>query len=167
MSRPNIYTRELGEQICAFVSQAYSLREIECMEGMPAVSTICLWLNQADKHEFMEQYEQAQAIKAENLADELLAIADNGTNDYMQRSNPDNPGWVANGEHIQRSRLRVDTRKWIAAKLLPKKYGDRNTTELIGLNSSRAVPTEASQMAADTAIAEYLKSNRSQSSHLT
>lgn len=158
MSRPSIYTRELGERICSFVAQTYSLREIERMEGMPAMSTICLWLNQADKLEFMEQYEHAQAIKAENLADELLAIADNGANDYMQRTNADNPGWVANGEHIQRSRLRVDTRKWIAAKLLPKKYGDRNTTELIGLNSSRSAPSEENRQAAGAAIAQFLAS---------
>ena len=32
---------------------------------------------------------------------------------------------MANNEHIQRSRLRVDARKWIAAKLLPKRYGDK------------------------------------------
>lgn len=127
------------------------------MEGMPAVSTMCLWLNQGAKQEFLEQYEHAQAIKAENLADELLAIADDGTNDYMQRTNADNPGWVANGEHIQRSRLRVDTRKWIAAKLLPKKYGDRNTTELIGLNNSKHMPTEENRQAANMAIAEFLR----------
>ncbi len=28
-------------------------------------------------------------------------------------------------EHVQRSRLRVDTRKWAAGKLAPKRYGDK------------------------------------------
>ncbi len=34
-------------------------------------------------------------------------------------------GWQLNGEHVQRSRLRVDTRKWILSKLAPKRYGDK------------------------------------------
>jgi hypothetical protein len=36
---------------------------------------------------------------------------------------------IVNLEHIQRDRLRVDVRKWIASKLRPKKYGDRTTVE--------------------------------------
>ncbi|MEU6504669.1 hypothetical protein ABZ895_34575, partial [Streptomyces californicus] len=34
-------------------------------------------------------------------------------------------GYQLNGEHVQRSRLRIDTRKWYLSKIMPKKYGER------------------------------------------
>src|SRR3990172_7086066 len=54
-----------------------------------------------------------------------MDISDDGTNDWMASNDPENPGYRVNGEHIARSRLRVDTRKWIASKLKPKKYGEK------------------------------------------
>jgi hypothetical protein len=68
------------------------------------------------------------------LADELLEIADDGTNDWMRRTGKDGEdlGWAINGEHIARSRLRVDTRKWLLSKCLPKIFGDRITAEHTG-----------------------------------
>ncbi len=66
-------------------------------------------------------------MQADTLFDEALGIADDGTNDWMERLDKDGQaaGWQLNGEHVQRSRLRVDTRKWAAGKLAPKKYGDK------------------------------------------
>lgn len=72
------------------------------------------------------------------MAEESLEIADDGRNDWMERQSQSekglgvNNGWVLNGEHVQRSRLRVDTRKWFAARLHPKKYGDKVTQEISG-----------------------------------
>ncbi len=52
----------------------------------------------------------------------MADIADDGSNDFTK----DKDGKaVVDHEHIQRSRLRIDTRKWIASKLLPKRYGDK------------------------------------------
>lgn len=64
------------------------------------------------------------------MADELLEVADDARNDWMERQD-DNGGnsWQVNGEHIQRSRLRVDTRKWMLSKALPKVFGDKVTQE--------------------------------------
>jgi hypothetical protein len=60
------------------------------------------------------------------MADEILDIADDGSNDYMAITRKDeSEAWQLNGEHIQRSRLRVDTRKWLMAKMKPKVYGDK------------------------------------------
>lgn len=64
------------------------------------------------------------------MADEIKEISDDGSNDWMERNDGENVAWVANGEHIQRSRLRVDTRKWHLSKALPKIYGDRHTHEV-------------------------------------
>lgn len=61
------------------------------------------------------------------MADEILEISDDGSNDWMERLGKEGEpaGWQLNGEHVQRSRLRVDTRKWILSKLAPKRYGDK------------------------------------------
>jgi hypothetical protein len=66
------------------------------------------------------------------LAEETLDIADDGRNDWMERNDPKNQGYEFNGEHVQRSRLRVDARKWFAAKVAPKKYGEKVQQELSG-----------------------------------
>jgi hypothetical protein len=50
-----------------------------------------------------------------------------------------NTGWVLNGEHVQRSRLRVDTRKWFASKVAPKIYGDKIETAVTGANGGPLV----------------------------
>jgi hypothetical protein len=59
-------------------------------------------------------------------------IADDGRNDWMARKDPSNPGYELNGEHVQRSRLRLDARKWLTSKILPKQYGDRTEVEAYG-----------------------------------
>lgn len=159
MARPSIYSQELAEKICAKVAQAIPLKEICEEEGMPTPATVYLWLMQADKKEFFDMYEQACAIKAEKLADELVSIADDGTNDYMERQRQDGETYeVVNAEHIQRSRLRVDTRKWVASKLLPKKYGERNSIEVTGKDGAPLIPSDESRTKAHEAIATFLGS---------
>jgi hypothetical protein len=80
---------------------------------------------------FGQQYARAREAQAEYLVDEIVEIADDGTNDYMaiRDSEGEIAGWRENGEYIQRSRLRVDARKWAASKLAPKKYGDKQVHE--------------------------------------
>lgn len=126
MARPTIYTKELGEKICQRIVEGESVREIVKDDEMPAASTIFLWLLQEDKKEFLEQYEKARNIQAELMFEEILDIADNGENDWIMRQGKDEEEWwQQNGEAIQRSRLRVDTRKWYLSKVLPKKFGEK------------------------------------------
>lgn len=99
---------------------------------MPSMQTVFSWLR--SKPEFLEQYARAKDEAADALVDEMLDIADEATNDWMEVHDKDNPGYRLNGEAINRSRLRVDTRKWIAAKLKPKKYGERVQAELTGVD---------------------------------
>jgi hypothetical protein len=92
---------------------------------MPGKTTVFEWL--AEDAAFADQYARAKEAGIEAMAEEVLDISDNATNDWMERHGQDDAGWQANGEHIQRSRLRVDSRKWLLSKLAPKKYGDRTT----------------------------------------
>lgn len=131
MPRSLEYTQEVADAICELLIEGQSLRSICAAETMPSTSTVCKWLNV--KPEFAEQYARAREAQADTLADEILDIADNAHNDWMKRNHgEDDPGWIANGDHIARSRLMVDSRKWIAAKLKPKKYGDKTETTHVG-----------------------------------
>lgn len=125
MGRPSDYSPEIADLICERIADGVSLREICRTEDMPSKAAVFRWL--AAHAEFRDQYARAREAQADALADELLDIADDGDNDWMERKGEDGQslGWRENGEAIQRSRLRVDTRKWIASKLKPKKYGDK------------------------------------------
>lgn len=97
---------------------------------LPSYSTVALWLS--TDTELSERYARAKEAQAEHMGEEMLDIADSATNDWMETNDPDNPGYRANGELVQRSRLRIDTRKWLMGKLKPKKYGDSTRLEHVG-----------------------------------
>jgi len=117
------YTEAIGDIICEGIAQGRSLRSICAEPGMPHASTVCKWVGLFPL--FATQYIRAREAQAETLAEETLAIADDGSNDWMQKNDPKNPGYEFNGEHVQRSRLRVDARKWFASKVYPKRYGEK------------------------------------------
>lgn len=140
MGRDSTYTPELDAEICERLALGESLRGICEDLHMPHLATVLRWV-QADE-DFREHYAQAREAQAEFHADELIDISDNGRNDWMERQTRDGGSiTVVDSEHIQRSKLRVDTRKWIAANLLPKKYGNRVALEHSG-PGGRAIKTE-------------------------
>jgi hypothetical protein len=122
--RPTKYTPELAEEICRRLREGESLRSICRTEGYPRESAVIEWAKE-NRDGFSEQYAQARDVGLDRMAEETLEIADDGSNDWMARNDPENAGYIANGEHVARSRLRVDTRKWYLSKLAPKRYGDR------------------------------------------
>ena len=91
--------------------------------ALPSYSTVMKWLSEDSS--LSEMYARAKEAQADFMVDEILDVADDGTNDWMESGGDDAPGYRLNGEHIQRSKLRVDARKWVAAKLKPRKYGER------------------------------------------
>jgi hypothetical protein len=126
MGRPTLYTKELADLICERVATTtFGLARLCAIHhDLPDKSTINLWRYQHS--EFSAQYAQAKLVQADLLAEEMLDIADDGTNDWMTSFGDDGEiGYKLNGDHVQRSRLRIDTRKFLAAKLLPKQYGDK------------------------------------------
>ena len=121
--RPSKYSDKLVATICERLIEGQSLREICRDDDMPGERTVYAWLSQ--REDFQQRYALAREAQADLMAEEILDIADNASNDWMERNGDDNEGWQVNGEHIQRSRLRVDSRKWLMSKLKPKKYGDK------------------------------------------
>lgn len=138
--RPSKYTKAVGDKICAQLAMGKSMRTVCKDPRLPSMQTVFTWLR--EKEGFLEQYTRAKDEAADALVDEMLDIADDGANDFYFRSilhklDPDmtlaeldENAMVAllaakRPETVNRSRLRVDARKWIAAKLKPKKYGDK------------------------------------------
>lgn len=142
MPRASEFTQEIADTICERIADGESLRSICAKDEMPVTSTVCKWLSQQPA--FAEQYTRARELQADALFDEILEIADNGENDWMERKNSDGTmiGWMENGEALRRSSLRVDARKWMAGKLQPKKYSEKHQLALTGADGG-AVRIEA------------------------
>lgn len=117
--RPSTYTQELADKICEEIALGSSLRTVLTGDDMPAMSAVFRWLREHE--EFREQYARATEERTEAMSEDILDIADDGTNDYMETDK----GTQYNGDSVQRARLRVDTRKWLMSKMKPKKYGDK------------------------------------------
>lgn len=110
MGRPSDFTQELADRICSELADGRSLRGICAGEDFPSVGTVLRWVG--ENKSFQEQYARAREIQAETHADAIVSISD---------------GPESGDDSIKtaRDRLRVDSRKWVASKLLPKKYGDK------------------------------------------
>ena len=118
------YAPDIARAICKGLAEGMTLREVCRQEGMPPESTVRLWALD-DREGFAAQYARAREIGYHAMADDIVEISDDGSNDWMERNGEGNIGWQLNGEALGRSRLRVDTRKWMLSKVLPKIYGDK------------------------------------------
>lgn len=123
--RPTDYSLETAALICERLSDGESLKAICEDEAMPGKTSVFKWL--ALHTEFADMYARAREVQADALFDDILTIADDGQNDWMERKDAEgeNMGWRENGEALRRSQLRIDARKWMAGKLRPKKYGEK------------------------------------------
>lgn len=136
--RPSIYTEELGKRICdAVATSSLGLDDLcELNSDFPIPNTIYEW--RISNKKFGEMYARAKQNQVEVLVDEIIKIADDTSRDTIIKKNSDGEDYeVCNSEWINRSRLRVDTRKWLAAKLAPRIYGDqKRVEELEGQNDA-------------------------------
>ena len=123
--RPTEYTKDIGDKICARISEeAISLRKVCAEPDMPSPGTVYGWLN--NDPAFAEQYARAREAQMDIQAEEILEIADDMANDTHTTKYGDGTERVSpNTEWISRSRVRIDTRKWLMSKLAPKKYADK------------------------------------------
>lgn len=138
--RPSAYDLQTAEAILVLLAEGQSLSEICRRDDMPARSTVSLWI--ANNVEgFADKYVGARDAQAEHFADEIIEISDDGRNDWVERNAGDGEtGVVVDHEHIARSKLRVDSRKWLMARMAPKRYGDRITAEHTGADGKDLIP---------------------------
>lgn len=125
IGRPTVYNKEIAEEICNQIAcSSIGLKHIlNNNEAFPGRSTLYIWLS--DNEDFRDMYARAKELQADYMAEEVIDIADDGSNDFMTIIKGDQEYTVENKEFVNRSRLRIDARKWAAAKLRPNKYGDK------------------------------------------
>lgn len=129
VGRPHGYTEEKALEICELVADGQSINKISKMPGMPTRSTILKWFR--DVPEFSVMYARAKEIGFEVLADEIIDLADAAEN--------------ADKDQCRRHQLMIDTRKWLLAKLQPRKYGERVTQEIVGNKEEAPVQVEVTK----------------------
>ncbi|MBD3684118.1 hypothetical protein H3005_19885 [Stenotrophomonas sp. Br8] len=125
MARPTKKSDKLLKEITERLSQGEPLAQICRDEGMPAARTVREW--QQNDEQVSAAIARAREEGFDSIAAECLDIADDGRNDWMNRAADagDEQALQFNGEHVQRSKLRVDTRLKLLAKWDPKRYGER------------------------------------------
>jgi len=117
------YSDELAQEICDAIAESHHGLRALCRQKphWPRAAAIYDWLN---IHPFFaDLYARAKDKQAEGLVDEIMEIASNDDKDVYV----DNEGQPHfNNVAIQRARLKIDSIKWIACKLKPRKYGEKN-----------------------------------------
>ena len=122
--RPSDYSAEIAEAICDRLVNGESLRAVCADPAMPARATVFRWL--ASNQEFRQLYVLARQCQAEDLAYEILEIADDSSGDYVKKTGADGKvTWVFDKENLAHQRLRIATINRILAWMAPRRYGDQ------------------------------------------
>lgn len=141
--RPSDYTEELALVICERIAEGESLRAICRGDDMPSRSSVFKWL--IEHKAFSDQYTRAREAQADALFEDILEIADDKSQDVKIVGEDERE--VCNTEFVQRARLRVDARKWMAGKLAPKKYGEKVIQEHTGADGGPIQTKDVSDLA--------------------
>lgn len=120
--RPSEFSQEKADIVCLTLKEGGTLRAAAKAADV-AASTVLAWVDQFPS--FSEQYATARALGYQLLADEIIEISDDSAGDVIV---DDEGNTRTDAERVARSRLRVDTRKWMLSKMLPKIYGDKIET---------------------------------------
>jgi hypothetical protein len=140
---PIPFDQDVATAICSLIITGSSLNSILKRHGpsgtvpterwCPDYTVIARWRREVPA--FALEYERARLDRTDYHAEEMLDISDDTSNDYMEKQGKNGESYDSfNGEAVARSKLRVDTRKWVAGRLNPKVYGEKTTTELTGPN---------------------------------
>jgi len=119
--------KEIFDTIFKRIEQGEALRTILLEDTMPSSQTFFIWID-ADEDE-SKRYVRATELRADALVEDILLISDDQEGDVYKDSDGNEQ---TNHNVINRARLRVDSRKWLAGKLRPKKYGDQSKLTIDG-----------------------------------
>lgn len=117
--RPSIRTETITDDICARLSKGEPLAVICRDEGMPSPGTVRRWME--EDAALSEAIARAREEGEDSIAADCLLIADDASGDFRMGEK----GVLADTDHIQRSKLRIDTRLKLLAKFNPKRWGDK------------------------------------------
>jgi hypothetical protein len=123
MGRPSSFNQAIADALCERLASGLSLREICRNKGMPHKATVFRWL--AHNSEFSDQYARAREAQADLYVDEMVAIADKPKIGQKTKRTSDGKVETTTFDMTEHRRLQIETRKWVAARMRPKKYGDK------------------------------------------
>lgn len=127
MSSPEFKEEQFNAVISYIEDDGYSLRKALRQPNTPSSKKFYEWLDQ--REDLRKRYARACEKRADAIFDEILEIADEAENDTVEITEDGVVDKRVNHENIQRSKLRVDARKWVLAKMNPKKYSDRTNID--------------------------------------
>src|SRR5207249_3959510 len=114
--RPSEFTLEVMTEICERMAEGKSLREIcDSDSELPARRTILRWVKNDDAAKKL--YDAAQEQRMHWYADEIVTIAYDSSKDTIKGKDGQD---LCNHEWINRSRLKVDSLKFLMSKLAPR-----------------------------------------------
>jgi hypothetical protein len=163
--KPNVrqrkYTPELASRILHRLANGDSLIEV-CRNEDIDYSVVIDWtIDNPDG--FGQKYARARLSGCYYINELCLEIADDSRNDWMRKYAPDNAGWVANLDHLARTKMRLDQRKFFLSKICPKIFGDKLDLtvkpDVSPLASETLVSGTPEQLSALDQIAELAKAN--------
>lgn len=123
MGRPSTYSHEVATAICESLLDGKGLQQICSADDMPSGVTVYRWLE--SNPDFRARYSRAREGLMDFYAELILKIAFDESGDILIDQDGDKSKTVANHAKVQRDRLKVDSLKWTAARLFPKRYGDK------------------------------------------
>ena len=125
------YDEAIGIAICQRLIEGQTIKKICKDPDLPSERTVYRWL--AAERTFWQLYARAREAQMEKWSDDVVEIADDASNDYIDRAGKDGEvERVFDPEAVQRAKLRIDTRKWLMSKLAAQRYGDRVDVNLSG-----------------------------------
>lgn len=133
IGRPSLYTEELAEEILERIAAGESVTSICRDEHMPDRSTVFEW---ADPEcpttevpaDFSDRYKRARRNQAFGWLDESIDIVDDATNDYVEKKSRNGGSYMAfDAEHVQRSKLRIEHRKYLVERCLGQQQPPEQT----------------------------------------
>lgn len=128
LGRPSEYSLEIGERICTEIATNAEGLESICnrVEDFPSPSTVYLWrIRHAG---FSEMYARAREHQAQLLADQIFTIADTTEPGEIVTIKSEGEGETTErkiADMTEHRKIRIDARKFLAMKLLPRVYGDK------------------------------------------
>lgn len=139
--RPTLFSQELADSICERIATSEdSLHKICTDENMPHRLTVNRWLK--ENKEFCNQYARAKEEQMDYMAQRILEISDDSSQDTTTIVKNDQIIEIENKEWVNRSKLKVDTRKWLMGKLAPKKYGEKVDIKQTSVNYNAELSQE-------------------------
>lgn len=125
IGRPSKYSERVTDRICHLIATTEMGLHAICDsdKSFPSITVCFWWLTKYES--FQNKYALAKKLQAELMVRTILTIADDSSLDTITVTKGESSYDIENKEFVNRSKLRVESRKWLASKLWPKVYGDK------------------------------------------